>query len=175
MYKYYLTIDILFRTLAAALLMVTTFYSHADIDLPERRKPQFLTDPGRYIIPTPYSIPGLGSGLILVGAMTNIKQSYADVYGYAATGDIQGYGLFATELHLVDKKIILDLSVARFNKASSQVYFQRGMLTSKDDHILAELDRSDFSGARLIVASNYTASFFKINLDSPRYVIEMAT
>ena len=160
MYKHYLTMDILFRNLAATLLIFTTFYSHADIELPERRKEQFLTDPGRYIIPTPYSIPGLGSGLILVGAMTNIKQSYADVYGYAATGDIQGYGLFATELHLVDKKIILDLSMASFNKASSQVYFQRGMLSSKDDHILAELDRSDFTGARL----TYTAFDRRVEL-----------
>jgi len=95
----------LLRGLASLLLIATTFYSHADIELPERRKDQFPTDPGYYLVPTPYSIPGLGDGLILVGAMTNIKQSYTDVYGFAATGDIKGYGLFGTQIHLVKKKI----------------------------------------------------------------------
>ena len=57
----------LLRGLAILLLIATTFYSHADIELPERRKDQFLTDSGYYIVPTPYSIPGLGDGLILVG------------------------------------------------------------------------------------------------------------
>jgi hypothetical protein len=135
------------------LFMIVAIKSIAGIEFPERRKDQFLIDPGYYIVPTPYSIPGLGSGLILLGAMTNIKQSHTDVYGFAATGDIQGYGLFGTEIHLVEKKLILDLSLTSFNKASSQVYFQRGMLTSKDDFLLAELDRSDFLGGRL----TYTA------------------
>ncbi len=152
MHKHCLTVDLL-RGLAILLLIATTFYSHADIELPERRKDQFLTDSGYYIVPTPYSIPGLGDGLILVGAMTNIKQSYTDVYGFAATGDIKGYGLFGTEIHLVKKKLILDLSLTNFDKATSQVYFQRGMLTAKDDYVLAELDHSDFTGARL----TYTA------------------
>lgn len=132
---------------------MTASISVADIELPERRKDQFITDPGYYIVPTPYSIPGLGSGLILVGAMTNIKQTHTDIYGFAATGDIKGYGLFGTEIHLLEKKLIFDLSLTSFDKASSQVYFQRGMLTSKDDHVLAELDRSDFIGGRL----TYTA------------------
>jgi outer membrane protein assembly factor BamA len=139
----------LIRSFASILLLITTYCSLADIELPERRKDQFLTDPGYYLVPTPYSIPGLGSGLTIVGAMTNINQSHADVYGFAATGDIQGYGLFGTEIHLIEKKLILDLSLTSFDKATSQVYFQRGMLTSKDDYVLAELDRSDFSGGRL--------------------------
>lgn len=143
----------LLRSFATFLLLTAVSQSIADIELPERRKDQFLTDPGYYLVPTPYSIPGLGSGLILVGAMTNINHSYADVYGFAASGDIKGYGLFGTEFHLVEKKLIFDLSLTSFNKATSQVYFQRGMLTSKDDYVLAELDRSDFTGGRL----TYTA------------------
>jgi hypothetical protein len=133
----------------ALLLIIVASHSALAIDLPERRHDQFLTDPGYYIVPTPYSIPGLGSGLILVGAMTNIQETHADAYGFAATGDIKGFGLFGTEVHLVEKKLILDLSVTSFDKATSQVYRQRGMLTSKDDYVLAELDRSDFTGARL--------------------------
>lgn len=147
------TINRVLRRYITCLLISTTFTSVADIELPERRKDQFLTDPGYYVVPTPYSIPGLGSGLILVAAMTNIKQTHSDVYGFAATGDIKGYGIFGTEIHLLEKTLTLDLSLTSFDKATSQVYFQRGMLTSKEDYVLAELDRSDFIGGRL----TYTA------------------
>ncbi len=147
------SINRVLRSFITCLLIATAFTSVADIELPERRKDQFLTDPGYYVVPTPYSIPGLGSGLILVGAMTNIQQTHSDVYGFAATGDIKGYGLFGTEIHLLEKKLILDFSLTSFDKATSQVYFQRGMMTSKDDYVLAELDRSDFIGGRL----TYTA------------------
>ena len=153
MHKPCLAIRMLLHGLAAIILLFAAFQAAAEIEIPERRKEQFLTESGYYVVPTPYSIPGLGSGLIIVGAMTNINQTYADIYGFAATGDIKGYGLFGTEIHLIKKKLILDLSLTSFDKATSQVYRQRGMDTSKDDFILAELDRSDFIGSRL----TYTA------------------
>lgn len=134
--------------LAAFIILLATS-ALADMDVPERRKDQFYTDSGYYLVPTPYSIPGLGSGFIVVGALTNIQQGYTDLYGFAATGDIQGYGLFGTEIHLVDRKLILDLSLTTFDKATSKVYRQRGMNTSSNDYILADLDRNDFYGARL--------------------------
>ncbi len=121
----------------------------ADISIPERRKAQFSKGEGRYIIPSPYSIPGLGDGLLVAGALTNLNDSYADYYGFAATGDIEGYGFFATELHLIDRTLILDLSANSFSKATAQVYPARGMDTDADDYVLAELDRNDFTGARL--------------------------
>lgn len=153
MFQSYLSIKTALRSLTAILFIVMSYQSIAEFELPERRQDQFLSDPGYYIVPTPYSIPGIGSGLIAVGAMTNIKQSHADVYGFAATGDIEGYGLFSTEIHLIEKQLILDLSVTNFNKATSQVYRQRGMQTSENDYVLAELDHSDFTGGRL----TYTA------------------
>ena len=153
MLKHSLSIAIFVRVLTTVLCALLSTNALAGVELPERRKDQFITDPGYYIIPTPYSIPGLGSGLILVGAMTNIKQSHADMYGFAAGGDIEGYGVFGTEMHLLEKQLILDLSVTSFNKATSQVYRQRGMSTSDNDYVQAELDRSDFSGGRL----TYTA------------------
>lgn len=131
------------------LLMLLATSAMADIELPERRKDQFLTDPGYYIIPMPYSIPGLGKGFLLVGALTNVQQTSADMYGFAVTGDIQGYGFFGTEIHLMEKQLILDVSAASFDKATSQIYRQRGMNTSSDDYILAELNRNDFTAARL--------------------------
>jgi len=137
------------RIILTMILVSVAAQALAGIDPPERRKDQFYTDSGYYLVPSPYSIPGLGSGFIIVGAMTNVKQSYTDLYGFAATGDIKGYGLFATEMHLLDRSLILDLSATSFSKATSQVYSQRGMNTSADDYVLAELDRSDFTGARL--------------------------
>jgi outer membrane protein assembly factor BamA len=135
--------------LLSMILLFMAMPSTADITLPERRKDQFPTDPGYYLVPAPYSIPGLGSGLIIVGAMTNINESHTDFYGFAANGDIKGYGLFGTEIHLVEKTLLLDFTHSSFTKASSQVYSKRGMDTSKDDFIIAELDRANFTGARL--------------------------
>ena len=137
------------RCILLSITLIVTIMPVAAIELPERRKDQFPTDPGYYLVPAPYSIPGLGGGFIAVGAMTNINQTNADLYGFAAGGDIEGYGLVATELHLIDKKLLLDVTHTSFQKVSSQVYSQRGMNTSADDFILAELDHAVFNGARL--------------------------
>ncbi|MCK4709677.1 MAG: BamA/TamA family outer membrane protein, partial [Gammaproteobacteria bacterium] len=120
----------------------------AGFEVPERRKSQFFTDPGYYVVPTPYSIPGLGEGLIVVGAMTNYS-GYSDIYGFAAAGDLEGLGFFSTENHLLEEELIIDFALQNFNKASSQIYTQRGMGTDPDDYILAELDNALFYGARL--------------------------
>ncbi len=137
------------RCILLSSVLIATIMPVAAIELPERRKDQFPTDPGYYLVPAPYSIPGLGDGFIAVGAMTNINQTNADLYGFAAGGDIEGYGLFATELHLIDKKLLLDVTHSSFQQVSSQVYSQRGMNTSADDFILADLDHAVLNGARL--------------------------
>lgn len=144
-----ISISLAIRCILLSIALIVTAMPVAAIELPDRRKDQFPTDPGYYLVPAPYSIPGLGGGFIAVGAMTNINQTNADLYGFAAGGDIQGYGLFATELHLLEKKLLLDVTHTSFQQVSSQVYSQRGMNTSADDFILAELDHAVFSGARL--------------------------
>ena len=78
---FYLNLATLVKRIAGIQLVILASQSIADgldIKLPERRGAQFLTDPGYYIVPTPYSIPGIGSGLIVVGAMTNIQQTNAE-------------------------------------------------------------------------------------------------
>jgi outer membrane protein assembly factor BamA len=142
-------LTLLLRLTSLSLVILFTAMPVTAIDLPDRRKDQFPTDSGYYLVPAPYSIPGLGEGFIIIGSMVNINQSYTDVYGFAAGGDIEGYGLFGTELHLVDKKLLLDVMHTNFQNASSQVYSQRGMKTSANDFILAELDHAVFTGARL--------------------------
>ncbi len=147
--------------LVALMLLLPASLAIAEIAYPERSKDQFATDSGYFVVPTPYSIPGLGSGLILVGAMTNISQTPADIFGFVATGDIEGIGLFSTELHLLKNQLILDLSLTSFSKATSQIYSQRGMDSSAEDFIFADLDRSEFVGTRLTyTAFERRAEFF---------------
>ncbi|MDH5518198.1 MAG: hypothetical protein OEY36_10350 [Gammaproteobacteria bacterium] len=120
----------------------------AELTFPERRKPQYFTDPGYYVLPSLYSIPGLGDGLIVVGASTNYH-GYSDLYGFAATGDLVGLGLFSTENHLIEKQLIIDFAVQDFNKASIQRFKDRGMSSGANDYVLAELDNALFYGSRL--------------------------
>ena len=63
-----------------SLVILLTAMPVAAIDLPDRRKDQFPTDSGYYLVPAPYSIPGLGDGLIIIGSMININESHTDVY-----------------------------------------------------------------------------------------------
>jgi len=135
------------------LLFLAGLSNSFDFDYPERRRSQYFTDSGYYLAPSPYSIPGIGEGVLVVGAMTNVYNQYADLFAYAATGDLQGIGLFSTENHLIEKKLIVDVAVQNFNKASTQIYNQRGMESDADDYILAELDNSLFYGTRI----TYTA------------------
>ena len=120
----------------------------ADFEIPERRKDQFYTDSGYYVVPTPYSIPGIGGGIILVGAVTNYKD-YSDIYGFAAAGDLEGIGIISAENHLIKETLIIDFALQSFNKASSQVYTERGMGAAEGDYFLAELDNALFYGSRL--------------------------
>ena len=139
----------MFRYALLSISLIVIAMPVTAIELPDRRKDQFPIDPGYYLVPAPYSIPGLGDGFLIIGAMTNVNQSHADVYGFAAGGDIQGYGFFGTEFHLIEKTLLLDVTHTKFDKASSQVYSQRGMNTSADDFIIADIDNAVFTGARL--------------------------
>jgi len=135
--------------IAIVLSLLFSQSAWADFEWPERRKSQFFTDPGYYVVPTPFSIPGIGDGLIVVGAMTNFYNQYSDLYGFVAGGDLQGAGVFSTENHILEKELIIDFAVQNFSKASSQLYSQRGMGSDADDYILAELDNALFYGSRI--------------------------
>lgn len=67
-----LTLPLNYTLLSLVILFIAM--PAAAIDLPDRRKDQFPTDPGYYLVAAPYSIPGLGNGFIIIGAMTNINQ-----------------------------------------------------------------------------------------------------
>jgi outer membrane protein assembly factor BamA len=121
---------------------------------PDRRRDQFPKSFGYAIFPYPYSLPGIGQGLGLVGGMMNISDTYVDAYGIIFGGDVKGTTLGVADIHLVPQKLILDTGLAMVSAATIRSYSQRGMNTDKHDYRLLELGDMTYYGARM------TATFF---------------
>ncbi|MCP4753056.1 MAG: BamA/TamA family outer membrane protein [Proteobacteria bacterium] len=120
----------------------------------ERRRSQFLSETGYLIVPAPYSLPGIGTGMMAWGSGNNLVDTYIDIYGYLFTGDAKGSGFGIDDLHLVSKTLMLGLGRENITKATIMNYSKRGMDTEKDEYRL--LEASDIYG-------NYgqlTLSFF---------------
>ncbi len=121
---------------------------------PARRKPQFSKEFGYAFFPYPYSLPGIGSGVSLVGGAMNIANTCTDAYGVVFTGDVRGTALGAADIHIVPQKLILDIGYGTVNEATIQSYSKRGMDTDKNDYRLIEFGDTVYYGGRL------TATFF---------------
>ncbi len=125
-----------------------------DLGAPERRKPQFETSQGYAIFPFPYSLPGIGSGLSLVGGATNIAGSYVDAYGMLLGGEVTGTAVGVDDIHLVPRRLILELGSSIISTATITNYGKRGMASSQDEYNLIEVADATATGGRL------TATFF---------------
>ncbi|HTG02158.1 MAG TPA: BamA/TamA family outer membrane protein [Nitrospirota bacterium] len=121
---------------------------------PGRRKEQFQKSFGYALFPYPYSLPGIGMGIGLVGGAMNIADTYTDAYGMIFTGDVRGEAFAVGDIHLIPRTLILDTGFSALSKASIQSYAQRGMNTEKNDYSLLELGDTAYYGGRL------TATFF---------------
>ncbi|MDH4162526.1 MAG: hypothetical protein OEW15_07530 [Nitrospirota bacterium] len=133
-------------------LLIVTVAGNAwceETSYPERRKPQFQTDPGYYLFPSPYSIPGIGAGGALIGLANNIAGTHTDAFGFLLGGEVRGLGLGLADVHLVPKTLILDLFNQNFNAITATSFRQRGMETGKHDYSLMELGNFWFVGERL--------------------------
>ena len=104
----------------------------------ERRKPQFLTEPSYLFFPLPYSLPGIGSGIVLTGLAGNIAGTNVDFFGLIITGDAEGTILGLEDIHIVSETLVLDLGSQSITKALVNNYESRGM-NSDPDAIRAEL------------------------------------
>jgi len=120
----------------------------------ERRKIQFPTDFAYALFPYPYSLPGIGQGLGLVGGAMNIADTYTDVYGIIFTGDVRGTALGVADIHILPRKLIFDLGYGTVNEATIQSFSQRGMNSDKHDYQLIEFGDTEYYGGRM------TATFF---------------
>lgn len=126
-----------------------------DLGGPARRREQFLSEFGYGVLPFPYRLPGIGSGLSLGAAALNIADTYTDVYGIAFGGDVKGGALALGDLHLIKRHLILDLGYSNVDRATFQSYAKRGMSSEKDDYRLIEVGDTEYYGGRL------TATFFE--------------
>jgi hypothetical protein len=121
---------------------------------PARRKAQFPEGSAYALFPYPYSLPGIGSGLSVVGGVMNVSDTYTDAYGIAFGGDVKGAAAAIADIHLVPRRMIAEVGYGRLSRASVQSYSQRGMGAGRDDYRLLEFGESEFYGGRL------TSTFF---------------
>lgn len=128
--------------------------------IPERRKEQFNKSFGYAVFPYPYSLPGIGSGVGLVGGAMNIADTYADVYGIVFTGDVDGHSIGLGDIHIIPRRLILDCGYGAISRATIQSYSQRGMDSDKDDYRLVEFGDTEYYGARM------TATFLDRRLEA---------
>ena len=132
----------------------------ADVDFPlssylaDRRKEQFTNSPGYAVFPFPYSIPGIGEGISLIGGAMNVADTYTDVFGIVLAGDVEGVNVGLADLHIIPQTLILDVGYSDISSAQIMSYNGRGMNTDKDDYSVLDLSDAVYYGGRL------TATFF---------------
>ena len=120
---------------AWAVLMLLLIALPARGIVPERRKEQFSTEEGYYIVPAPIHAPGLGSALILGLVWNNIRGSHTDLALSSISGDLEGHGLGLLDMHLVDEHLVADLGGGVIRKATVQAYQGRGFDSDPDDTV----------------------------------------
>ncbi len=118
-------------------------------ELGKRRRDQFPKEFGYLVVPTPYNIAGLGSGLLVGAGATNIFDSYLDVAAVFISGDIEGKALGFTDLHLISKSLIIDFGRGEFNKAAIDFYLGRGTDSLKEDKINVGLSQINMNYSSL--------------------------
>ena len=126
---------------------------------PERRRDQFPTNPGHVAVPLPFNLEGIGWGVGVLGALTNVAGTCTDVSGAAFTGDITGGYLAVDQLHLAPRRLVLDLGLGFMSQASVVTYNQRGMSSDRDDYSIVEFGDMLQGGLRL------TATFLDRRLE----------
>jgi Omp85 superfamily domain len=115
----------------------------------ERRRPQFPSEPAYLVLPFPYDLPGIGSGIGWTGLAANMFGTHADVYGIVITGDAGGKILGLEDVHLVPERLILNVYLQRIDRALVRQYPTRGMQSPGDSYWLVEADQADENFAEL--------------------------
>jgi hypothetical protein len=114
----------------------------------ERRRSQFATEFGYLVAPIPFILPGVGTGLGLLGAFNNFYDT-TDLYLVYITGDVEGTVSGITEIQLVPENVLLDFTYVGFNKGSQVSYGNRGMDSDPDDFYVSEIRDTSLVGGRL--------------------------
>ncbi len=120
-----------------------------------RRKEQFQKSYGYALFPYPYSLPGIGYGIGIVGGAMNVADTYTDVYGMIFGGQVKGVAFGVADIHLIPRTLIVETGIGALSAVTVKSYSQRGMNTDKHDYSLIELQDTQYYGGRM------TATFFK--------------
>jgi len=107
----------------------------------ERRKKQFYDEPSHLILPLPYSIPGIGQGMMAIGLLGNVLGSYTDVYVLAINGDAAGTIGAVQDFHIIPETFWVSYFYQNLSRAAVSMYDKRGMTTAKEDYKLIELNK----------------------------------
>jgi len=99
----------------------------------DRRREQFNKQYGQLFVPLPYSIPGLGTGLFLIGNFGNIANTTTDITAFGGVGDAEFVFVFLDELFVYSDLLFLQYLRAHGFKFALPQYSSRGMNTSKYD------------------------------------------
>jgi hypothetical protein len=135
----------------AAVLFLSAVSAGAEPNfIPDRRRPQFSNESGYVLAPYLFNLPGIGSGFGFLGAASNVGGSYTDVSGTFFTGDVTGEAGAIDSIHIIPRKLILDIGGAHLSRVTIQSYSQRGMASDKNDYSVAVFGNSFFGGSRLI-------------------------
>lgn len=129
---------------------------------PDRRRPQFQNEPGHVLVPYLFNLPGIGSGYGFLGAASNVGGSYTDISGTLFGGDVSGQAAAIDSIHIIPRKLILDIGGAHLSRVAIQSYNQRGMASGKNDYSVAVFGDAVIGGSRL--AATFLDRRFEIYL-----------
>lgn len=141
------------KNLGLFFLLFSTLFAEVFGEV-ERRRDQYLSTPGYFVAPAPYALPGIGTGLMVVGMANNIYGTQTDVLADVIEGDVSGYGFAIADWYLIERHLKFEMLHSRIDKASIQSYSSRGMDSEKDEYVLISVDEMEFTGLRA------TASFW---------------
>lgn len=113
----------------------------------ERRGPQFLSESSYLIFPLPYSLAGIGKGVMVTALAGNVYDTNVDAYAIGITGDAQGAIVAIEDIHIIPEFLVLDVMHQYLNKATVNNYDKRGMNTNRNDYSLIGVDKvlSDYA------------------------------
>jgi len=103
----------------------------------ERRRDVFTRQYGHLFVPLPYSLPGLGEGLLFVGNFGNIADTTTDLATIIGVGDAEFIFGFLDEFFIVPDYVYLQYVKAQGFKYALTNYRSRGMITEKNDFVYA--------------------------------------
>ena len=103
----------------------------------ERRRDVFTKQYGHLFVPLPYSLPGLGEGLLFIGNFGNIADTTTDLATIFGVGDAEFIFGFLDEFFIVPDYVYLQYVKAQGFKYALTNYRSRGMNTEKNDFVYA--------------------------------------